>query len=86
MEYAFQGSLLKEKVNFSKGNQRTAQQKLLSLLEQVDRDSQRATLHYELWKMSNDNAHKIMALELHRKLYKTTKNRGIKNKIEKLSK
>ena len=56
------------------------------MLQQTEDDAQIATLHYELWQMTQDEEHCQAALNLYQTLYATTPNIEYKERMEEMQK
>ncbi len=93
--------VLLAKIDFAKGNQKRAIQNLLSMLKEAEKDSEKADLHYELWKMlvsstssgqavsgaeGSEQQHQDEALAIYKKIYEKTPSIDYKKRIEELEK
>ena len=78
------------KIDFELANDEIAHNKVIANLQQMlletDDDYEKATLHYELYKMNAKEEYKQIALKLYKKLYKKTLNIEYKKRVEELSK
>jgi tetratricopeptide (TPR) repeat protein len=82
-EYIFKGNVFSTKIDFVLGNKDTPL-RLSNMLGQTKDDTKLATLHYELWKMSQDKEHGQIALKLYKVLYTITPNIEYKTRVEEL--
>jgi tetratricopeptide (TPR) repeat protein len=96
----FNGKVLQAKIDFAMGEQVQGITMLLEMLAEATDESQKATLHYELWKMcrgescarpmagtrpaATTDEHRQKALELYQKLYEKTPKVEYKQRIEEL--
>jgi len=82
-EYIFKGNVLSGKIAFALGDE-DAPSRFDEMLRQTQDDAEIATLHYELWKMTQDKEHRQTALNLYQTLYETTPNVDYKTRIEEM--
>ncbi|MCK4643468.1 tetratricopeptide repeat protein [bacterium] len=84
-EVIFGSKVLKAKILGQK-DKKGAAEELKNMLKENTEDSQQATLHYELFKITGKKVHKTRAFTTYRKLYKKTPNIQYKEKMEELKK
>jgi len=82
-EYIFKGKVLSVRIAFALGNE-DAQRRFDEMLQQTENDTEIATLHYELWKMTRGEEHRQAALKLYQTLYATTPNIEYKTRMEEM--
>ncbi|MCP4397146.1 MAG: tetratricopeptide repeat protein, partial [bacterium] len=79
----FKGTVLSVKIAFALGS-KDAPRRFNEMLQQAEDDAEIATLHYEIWKMTDNEKHRRAALNLYQGLYTTTPNINYKTRIEKM--
>jgi class 3 adenylate cyclase/tetratricopeptide (TPR) repeat protein len=71
-DYIFKGQVLATSIAWAQGQHDEASQQLTALLAQPQANSEQADLHYELWKMTDAEAHRAQALALYQTLLQRT--------------
>ena len=82
-DYSLQGNVLSAKVDFALGD-KDAPRRLGEMLQQAEDKVEIATLHYELWKMTQEDEHRQTAFNFYQTLYAITPNIEYKTRMEEL--
>ncbi|KAA3600887.1 MAG: tetratricopeptide repeat protein [Calditrichaeota bacterium] len=84
-QFLFESNILSLKLNFILNDKVNPPQELLEMLSQTKDEEEKATLNYELWKMTSEEKYKIEASKLYQELYSKIPNFEYKKRIEELS-